>query len=127
MKNIKNSRDKGSSITINFCKIETSKYLSVIPLKSSAINIMRCLVYVLIIKKQDLCLSVCLYRGISLTAEPIWFSFTMWILNLIGPGKVYHYFWVGYHNMPKRNRPRNSPTKKFLIFRFKTKIPEQIE
>ncbi len=34
-------------------------------------------------------LSVCLYWRILLTAEPIWFSFSMKLL--IGPGKVYNY------------------------------------
>ena len=39
------------------------------------------------------CLSVCLYRRISLTGEPIWFSFTGKLL--IGPGKVFNYFGGG--------------------------------
>ena len=50
----------------------------------------------------SVCLSVCLYRRISLTAEPIGFFLTGYIL--IGPGKVFNYFRGGYHNPPKRNR-----------------------
>ncbi len=46
---------------------------------------------------------VCVHQGISLTIEPIWFSFT-WYLP-IGSGKVYNYFWGGYHHHPKRNYP----------------------
>ena len=38
--------------------------------------------------KQDICEFVCLYRWISLTAEPVWFSsLLMWLLK--GIGKVY--------------------------------------
>ena len=48
------------------------------------------------------CLSLCVYRRISLTTEPIWFSFT--VLLLIGPGKVYSYFGGRYHHPSKRNR-----------------------
>ena len=47
--------------------------------------------------------SVCLYQRISLTAEPIWFFFTMYLL--IGPGNVYNYFGGEYHHLPKRNHP----------------------
>ena len=39
---------------------------------------------------------------ISLTAEPIWFTFTVKIL--IGPGKVYNYFGRVYHHPPKKHR-----------------------
>ena len=45
-------------------------------------------------------MSVCVYRRISLTAEPIWFSFTMQLL--IGPVKVYNYFGGGYYHLLKR-------------------------
>ena len=46
-----------------------------------------------IIKYQDVCVFVCLYRRIWLTAEPIGFSLTG--LLPIGPGKVYSYFGEG--------------------------------
>ena len=67
-------------------------------------------------------MSLCKKR-ISLTTEPIWFSFTG--LLFIGPGKVFNYFGVGYHNPPKKNRPskieKNYPTSKKLYF-IKTEI-----
>ena len=50
---------------------------------------------------MSVCVVVCLYRRISLTAEPI------------GPGKVYNYFGGGYHHPPKRNY------KKLNFFTFR--------
>ena len=61
------------------------------------------------------CVSVCLYRMISLTAELIGFYLTGQLL--IGPGKDYNYFGGGYHHPPKRNRPQkkiNTPQKKLF-------------
>ena len=51
----------------------------------------------LYIKVNDLSLSVWLYRRISQTAEPTWFSFTVSLL--VGPGKVYNYFWTADLNI----------------------------
>ena len=45
------------------------------------------------------CVFVCLYRRISLTAEPIRFSFTGQLF--IGPEKVYNYLGEGYHHPPR--------------------------
>ena len=54
------------------------------------------------IKKLDVCLSLCQYRRILLTAELIGFSLTGQLL--IGPRKVYSYFGGGYHNpTPKKS------------------------
>ena len=44
--------------------------------------------------------SVCVNRRISLTAEPIWFSFTMKLH--IGPGGFYNCFGGDYQQPPKR-------------------------
>ena len=49
-------------------------------------------------------LSVCLYRRISLTAEPIWLLFIMYLP--ISPGKVYSYLGAGYIHPHQRNRPQ---------------------
>ena len=58
------------------------------------------------------CVFVCLYRRISLTAEPSWFSFTGKLL--IGPGNVFNYFWGGYYHPPKRNYKKKSKKFKYL-------------
>ena len=49
------------------------------------------------------CLSVYLYQRILLTTKPIRFSFTGYLL--IGPGKVYIYFWGGKLPLEKNNPP----------------------
>ena len=69
------------------------------------------------IKVLDAYLSVfCLSRGISLTAEPIWSSFTVKIL--IDPGKVCDYFLGGYHIPQGRNRPsENNSSSPLETFR----------
>ena len=43
---------------------------------------------------------------------------------LIGPGKVYSYFWVGYSNTPKRKRPEKkiTPVIKFFFLKPKLKV-----
>ncbi len=41
----------------------------------------------------------CVPFRISLTAEPLWFSFKGQLL--IGPRKVYYYLWGGYHHPTK--------------------------
>ena len=50
--------------------------------------------------KSIIRISLCVYRRISLTAEPIWFYFTMQLHTW--PGSVYNYFGGGYHKRPKR-------------------------
>ncbi len=57
--------------------------------------------YIKVTGSLSVCLSVCLYRRISLTSEPTWFPFTGQIH--IGPGKVYNYFGGGYHHPLNRN------------------------
>ena len=44
---------------------------------------------------------------ISLTAEPIWLSFTVQLL-ICGPCQVYNYCWEGYRHPPKINRLYNN-------------------
>ena len=63
---------------------------------------------------MSICVSVCLYRRISLTAETIWFSFSMQFL--IGPGKV-----INYYGKDKLSIKRLPPKITFL-FLFKTRI-----
>ena len=55
-------------------------------------------------KQNDVCLSICLYQRISLTAEPIAFSLTGQLLICLR--KVYNYFGGGYHQDPKRNHKK---------------------
>ena len=65
------------------------------------------------------CLFVCLQRRISLTAEPIGFSFTGQLL--IGPWQVYNYFLVGW------DTPNSPPQKKLLcILKVNTEVNRQI-
>ena len=52
------------------------------------------------ILSSSVCLSL-LYRRLSLPAEPIWFTFTGYLL--IGPGKDYNYFWGRCYQPSKRN------------------------
>ena len=60
--------------------------------------------------KRFVCLSVC---RISLTAEPIWFSFTVELI--MGPEKVCNYLVEGIATIPREISPgcNNSPPKKF--------------
>ena len=51
--------------------------------------------------KVTVCLFSCLFIRISLTAQPIGFSFTGYLL--IGPGKVYNYFGGGYYHPSKKS------------------------
>ena len=58
--------------------------------------------------------SVGLYRRILLTTEPIWFCFTMKLL--LGPGKVFVYFWKGTYNLPREI------VKRIFIVKLKLKM-----
>ena len=59
-------------------------------------------------------MSVCLYQSISLTAELIWFSFTVNLL--VDQGKVYNYFRSVPPVHPlKRNRPYKKIVTKGLF------------
>ena len=71
---------------------------------------------------MSVCLSVCLYRRISLTAEPIRFFFTGQLLK--GPGKVYNYFMGQYHHPPQRNRQNK---KKTVIAETILRVPKGLQ
>ena len=53
-------------------------------------------------KKAEVTEGLYCTERILLTAEPIWFSFTMSLLR--GPGKIYNYFGEGYQLPPEKKR-----------------------
>ena len=53
------------------------------------------------------CLSVCVPNNLANPQTDMVFLFRV---LLIGPGKVYNYFWGGYHHPPKRNNPEKKIT-----------------
>ena len=62
----------------------------------------------ILLTQKNLCL--CVYQRISLTTEPIWFSFTVKLL--INPGKVYIYVFWGGIPAPFQEK---SPKKRHII------------
>ena len=82
----------------------STSFLSIyLLIKDSFFSYFHFLSFYILIKKVTGCLYVCISQRISLTAEPIWFSFTIQLL--IGLGMVYNYFEGGYHHPPQRNQP----------------------
>ena len=72
------------------------------------------------------CLSVCLFRRISLTAEPIWFSLTGYFSQV--PGRFITILGE-YHRSPQRNRQikpnKNAALRTFL--QLAINIPNTIQ
>ena len=56
-------------------------------------------------------MSVCVWRRITPSAEPFLVKF------LIGVGKVYTKFWLGYYNLIRKIAPPPSPLKKCPFFK----------
>ena len=56
-------------------------------------------------------MSVCVWRRITPSAEPFLVKF------LIGVGKVYTKFWLGYYNLIREIAPPPSPLKKCPFFK----------
>ncbi len=52
--------------------------------------------------RTSICVSVSVYRRLSLTTDSTWFSFKVQLL--IGPEKIFNHFGGGYLQPPERNR-----------------------
>ena len=64
---------------------------------------------------------ICVYLKISLTVEPIWFSFAMQFR--ISLGKVNNYSGEAYHHYPNKKCPP-PPKKNIFLYKLKLKMGE---
>ena len=62
-------------------------------------------------------MAACVSLRISLTAEPKWLYFT--VMLIIGSGKVFNHFGVGYHKSPRKSLEETNPPSKFFYIKYK--------